>query len=72
MATMESPVDYSKVGNVKKHGWPKGKKEDPKNPGSPKQPLSSYEHFLNDRRKVARKEFPHMSMSEISKKLANE
>ena len=70
--TMESPVDYSKVSDVEKHGWPKGKKEDPKSPGAAKQPLSSYEHFLNDRRKVIRKEFPQMSMSEISKKLANE
>ena len=72
MATMESPVDYSKVSDVEKHGWPKGKKEDPKSPGAAKQPLSSYEHFLNDRRKVVRKEFPQMSTSEISKKLANE
>ena len=80
MATKESPVDFSKtkfespkelhmVGDVKKHDR---EKIHPKSPGAPKQPLSSYEHFLNDRRKVVRKEFPQMSMSEISKTLANE
>ena len=83
MATMESPENSSKtkfespkelhmVGDVKKHGWPKEKKIHLKSPGAPKQPLTSYEHFLNDRRKVVRKEFPQMSTSEISKKLANE
>merc|ERR550534_3471768 len=76
IATMESPVDSSyelhKVGDMKKHGWPKGKKRYPKSPGAPKRPLSGYVHFLNDRRESVRKETPEMSFADISKKLANE
>ncbi len=58
--------------DVKNRGWPKGKKRYPKSPGAPKQPLSGYVHFLNDRRETVRKESPDMSFAEISKKLANE
>lgn len=36
--------------DAKNRGWPKGKKRYPKLPGAPKQPLSGYVHFLNDRR----------------------
>jgi len=61
-----------KVGDVKNRGWPKGKKRYPKSPGAPKQPLSGYVHFLNDRREAVRKESPDMSFADISKKLANE
>ena len=68
----ESPKDFSKVGDVKNRGWPKGKKRYPKSPGAPKQPLSGYVHFLNDRREAVRKESPDMSFADISKKLANE
>merc|ERR1719220_1071563 len=56
----------------KNRGWPKGKKRYPKSPGAPKQPLSGYVHFLNDRRESVRKETPDMSFADISKKLANE
>jgi len=59
-------------GDVKNRGWPKGKKRYPKSPGAPKQPLSGYVHFLNDRRETVRKETPDMSFADISKKLANE
>jgi len=68
----ESPKDLLKVGDVKNRGWPKGKKRYPKSPGAPKQPLSGYVHFLNDRREAVRKESPDMSFADISKKLANE
>ena len=67
-----SPKDLHKVGDVKNRGWPKGKKRYPKSPGAPKQPLSGYVHFLNDRREDVRKESPDMSFAEISKKLASE
>jgi len=68
----ESAKDLHKVGDVKNRGWPKGKKRYPKSPGAPKQPLSGYVHFLNDRREDVRKESPDMSFAEISKKLASE
>ena len=55
---------------MKKRGWPKGKIKYPKSPGAPKQPLSSYVHFLNDHREKVRKESPDMPFKEISKKLA--
>jgi len=70
---MESPAESKeKVSDVKNRGWPKGKKRYPKSPGAPKQPLSGYVHFLNDRREAVRKESPDMSFADISKKLANE
>ena len=56
----------------KNRGWPKGKKRYPKSPGAPKQPLSGYVHFLNDRREAVRKENPDLSFADISKKLAVE
>ena len=68
----ESSKDSLKVNDVKNRGWPKGKKRYPKSPGAPKQPLSGYVHFLNDRREAVRKESPDMSFAEISKKLAQE
>ncbi len=57
---------------MKSRGWPKGKKRYPKMPGAPKQPLSGYVHFLNDRREDVRKECPDISFADISKKLAVE
>ncbi|TRY63677.1 hypothetical protein TCAL_16561 [Tigriopus californicus] len=56
----------------KNRGWPKGKKRYLKAPGAPKQPLSGYVHFLNDRRESLRKEQPDISFADISKKLAGE
>lgn len=64
--------DSPKTSDAKNRGWPKGKKRYPKSPGAPKQPLSGYVHFLNDRRETVRKEAPDMSFADISKKLANE
>ena len=63
----ELPKDLNKIGDVKKCR----QNRYPKSPGAPKQPLSSYVHFLNKRREVLRKEFPDMSFKEISKKLVN-
>ena len=69
-AVTEKNVKGSEEG--KNRGWPKGKKRYPKSPGAPKQPLSGYVHFLNDRRETVRKENPDMSFADISKKLAVE
>ena len=66
----EKNVKVSEEG--KNRGWPKGKKRYPKSPGAPKQPLSGYVHFLNDRREAVRKENPDLSFADISKKLAVE
>ena len=55
---------------MKKHRWTKGNFKYQKSPGAPKQPLSSYFHFLNDCREAVRKESPDMSFKEISKKLS--
>lgn len=38
----------------KNRGWPKGKRRYPKGLGAPKQPLSGYVHFLNERREFVR------------------
>lgn len=39
----------------KNRGWPKGKRRYPKGDGAPKQPLSGYVHFLNERRESVRR-----------------
>jgi len=56
----------------KNRGWPKGKRRYPKGIGAPKQPLSGYVHFLNERRENVRTENPEITFSELSKKLAAE
>jgi len=56
----------------KNRGWPKGKRRYPKGAGAPKQPLSGYVHFLNERRESVRGENPDITFSELSKKLAAE
>ena len=85
-ASTASPASSEKTVQSKKHqdkekvageesknrGWPKGKKRYPKSPGAPKQPLSGYVHFLNDRREAVRKGNPDLSFADISKKLAVE
>jgi len=57
---------------AKNRGWPKGKRRYPKGAGAPKQPLSGYVHFLNERRESVRGENPDITFSELSKKLAAE
>lgn len=61
-----------KPSEVKNRGWPKGKRRYPKGVGAPKQPLSGYVHFLNERRESVRGENPDITFSELSKKLAAE
>jgi len=56
----------------KNRGWPKGKRRYPKGAGAPKQPLSGYVHFLNERRETVRAENPDITFSDLSKKLAAE
>jgi len=56
----------------KNRGWPKGKRRYPKGDGAPKQPLSGYVHFLNERRESVRSENPEISFSDLSKTLAAE
>ncbi len=58
--------------DAKSRGWPKGKKRYPKLPGAPRQPLSGYVHFLNEKRDEAKKENPELSFIDLSKKLAAE
>jgi len=61
-----------KEGEGKNRGWPKGKRRYPKGVGAPKQPLSGYVHFLNERRETVRSENPDITFSDLSKKLAAE
>ena len=48
----------------KNRGWPKGKRRYPKGIGAPKQPLSGYVHFLNERRENVRTENPEITFRE--------
>merc|ERR1719323_2371529 len=59
-------------GSTGARGWPKGKRRYPKAPGAPKQPLSGYVHFLNERRVEVMKETPDIGFVDISKKMAAE
>jgi len=61
-----------KSSDGKNRGWPKGKRRYPKGAGAPKQPLSGYVHFLNERRESVRSRNPDITFSELSKKLAAE
>ena len=58
----------------KKGGWPKGKKRKKpiKDENAPKQPLTGYVRFLNDRREKVRQDNPGLSFSEITKLLGSE
>ncbi|XP_013415091.1 high mobility group protein 20A [Lingula anatina] len=58
---------------VLKGGWPKGKKRKKlKDVNAPRQPLTGYIRFLNERRDKFRAEHPTLSFSEITKMLGNE
>lgn len=57
----------------KKGGWPKGKKRKrARDMNAPKQPLTGYVRFLNDRREKIRADNPALSFSEITKLLGAE
>lgn len=73
MSTPHKKPDFGDKSNESKNrGWPKGKRRYPKGAGAPKQPLSGYVHFLNERRETVRAENPDITFSELSKKLAAE
>ena len=57
----------------KKGGWPKGKRrKKARDMNAPKQPLTGYVRFLNDRRDKVRADNPALSFSEITKLLGAE
>jgi len=57
----------------KKGGWPKGKKRKrTRDLNAPKQPLTGYVRFLNDRREKIRADNPALTFSEITKLLGAE
>lgn len=57
----------------KKGGWPKGKKRKrARDLNAPKQPLTGYVRFLNDRREKIRADNPTLTFSEITKLLGAE
>jgi len=58
----------------RKGGWPKGKKRKRplKDANAPRQPLTGYVRFLNDRREKIRADNPGLTFSEITKLLGSE
>ncbi|KAL4216643.1 High mobility group protein 20A [Mactra antiquata] len=57
----------------RKGGWPKGKKRRKmKDTNAPKQPLSGYIRFLNERRERLRSEHPGLTFVEITRLLGSE
>jgi len=58
----------------KKGGWPKGKKRKKslKDVNAPRQPLTGYVRFMNERRDRVRADNPNLSFSEITKLLGSE
>jgi len=58
----------------RKGGWTKGKKRKKgvKDNNAPKQPLSGYLRFINERRDILRQEQPSLSFAELSKMLGAE
>lgn len=57
----------------RKGGWPKGKKRKrARDINAPKQPLTGYVRFLNDRREKIRAENPGLTFSEITKLMGAE
>jgi hypothetical protein len=57
----------------RKGGWPKGKKRKrARDMNAPKQPLTGYVRFLNDRREKLRADNPNLTFSELTKLLGAE
>ncbi|ESO85095.1 hypothetical protein LOTGIDRAFT_196090 [Lottia gigantea] len=70
-----NPSDlHDTIETKKKSGWPKGRKRKKslKDVNAPKQPLTGYVRFLNNRREQLRRENPNLSFSEITKVLGAE
>ncbi|XP_049765615.1 high mobility group protein 20A [Schistocerca cancellata] len=70
----EKAPDSSDNGNKPRAGWPKGKKrkKSQRDQTAPRQPLTGYVRFLNDRREKVRAENPNLPFPEITKLLAVE
>jgi len=70
----EKGPDSSDNGNKTRGGWPKGKKRKKaqRDQTAPRQPLTGYVRFLNDRREKVRSENPNLPFPEITKLLAIE
>ncbi|XP_011503710.1 PREDICTED: high mobility group protein 20A [Ceratosolen solmsi marchali] len=62
----------SSSSNTHNSNRPKKRKKFPRDATAPKQPLTGYFRFLNDRREKVRSENPTMPFSEITKQLATE
>ncbi|CAH1788267.1 unnamed protein product [Owenia fusiformis] len=60
------------TGEKRRGGWPKGKKRKHKDSNAPKQPLTGYVRFLNDRREKLRSENPTIGFVELTRILAAE
>ncbi|KAK6184885.1 hypothetical protein SNE40_007246 [Patella caerulea] len=70
-----NPADiHDNLEAKKKSGWPKGRKRKKgiKDANAPKQPLTGYVRFLNNRREQLRRENPNLTFSEITKILGAE
>ena len=68
--------DLTSLLNIQKRkgGWPKGKKRKKvaRDVNAPRQPLTGYVRFLNERREAVRAQHPGLSFSEITKLLGAE
>ncbi|KAK7791746.1 hypothetical protein R5R35_008997 [Gryllus longicercus] len=67
----EKLADVSDTGEPKLNK-PKSKKKKKLDPSAPRQPLSGYMRYLNDRREIVRGENPSLSFIDITKLLAEE
>lgn len=69
-----NPNAGQEVQEKRKGGWPKGKKRKKviRDVNAPRQPLTGYVRFLNERREAVRSENPGLSFSEITKLLGSE
>lgn len=58
----------------KRSGWPKGKKRKKtlRDANAPRQPLTGYVRFLNERREKVRAEHPNLSFAELTRMLGSE
>lgn len=69
----QGATDLVDAPEKKKGGWPKGKRrKKARDMNAPKQPLTGYVRFLNDRRDKVRADNPALSFSEITKLLGAE
>ena len=69
-----APQEPTENPDKRKGGWPKGKKRKKpmKDENAPRQPLTGYVRFLNERREKVRTDNANLSFSEITKLLGAE